>query len=286
MFQQDQFYLFLPSSTVANSDWKGRKANTLSEFRIKLPHKLSLTGEWECGLSEIHWPNTLLNVSNGKDFFFTASIDETNPPDNRISNSFTISCFLPAKNYTSEVEIADSLSEIYQDRLDEVEKLGQISPQGNKDLRIRFLYKFDRIKIKIDNPSLVSVTLSNPLLYMLGLKKNPEKLTTDTVADYPVDLHNGVFSLFVYCSILQSQIVGDCLAPLLKVVPIEGKWGEIVYRSFNPYQYLPLAQKQIDTVEIHIASEAGRVINFQFGKVLIVLHFRRRKTRFYDPALL
>ncbi len=40
-----------------------------------------------------------------------------------------------------------------------------------------------------------------------------------------VDLRRGLDSLYVYSSIVEPRIVGDKIAPLLRIVPITGKHG-------------------------------------------------------------
>ena len=53
-----QFYLHLPS----NSSLDKFPNNTVSEYRVGLPETISLTGEWEVALTEIHYPHTWNNV--------------------------------------------------------------------------------------------------------------------------------------------------------------------------------------------------------------------------------
>ena len=49
-----QFYLHLPS----NSSLDKFPNNTLTEYRVGLPQTISLTGEWEVALTEIHYPHS------------------------------------------------------------------------------------------------------------------------------------------------------------------------------------------------------------------------------------
>ena len=53
-----QFYLHLPS----NSSFHKFSNNTLTEYRVGLPQTVSLTGDWEVGLAEIHYPHSWNNV--------------------------------------------------------------------------------------------------------------------------------------------------------------------------------------------------------------------------------
>ncbi len=51
------FYLTLPSNSSANY-----YDNTLTKFTTRLQSSVSLTGEWEVGLSEIIFPHTWLTL--------------------------------------------------------------------------------------------------------------------------------------------------------------------------------------------------------------------------------
>ena len=49
-----QFYLHLPS----NSSLDKFPQNTLTENRVSLPQTITLEGEWEVALTEIHYPHS------------------------------------------------------------------------------------------------------------------------------------------------------------------------------------------------------------------------------------
>ena len=72
-----------------------------------------------------------------------------------------------------------------------------------------------------------------------------------------VDLWCGFESLYVYSSIVEPRIVGDKIAPLLRIVLITGRHGEMVTARFDHVQY------------------TGRPVPFERGKVTMTLHFRR-----------
>ena len=87
---------------------------------------------------------------------------------------------------------------------------------------------------------------------------------------------NGLYSLYVYCPILEPRTVGDIKVPLLRIVPIEGVNGDFVSKSFETIHYIPLQYKRFETIEIYIRDDTGNPIPFQWGKVIVTLSFRRR----------
>ena len=56
------FYLVLPS----NSSISTNPNNTLTQYITNLPRRLSLSGEWKCGLTEIHYPHDCYNIRNAE----------------------------------------------------------------------------------------------------------------------------------------------------------------------------------------------------------------------------
>ena len=57
-----EFYLVLPS----NSSMVTHPNNTLAQYITNLPRRISLSGDWECGLTEIHYPHDWYNVRNAR----------------------------------------------------------------------------------------------------------------------------------------------------------------------------------------------------------------------------
>src|ERR1043165_1109963 len=53
------FYLYLPS----NSSMGYYPENTLAHFKTKLHNTIELEGDWEIGLSEIHFPKTWYTIA-------------------------------------------------------------------------------------------------------------------------------------------------------------------------------------------------------------------------------
>ena len=111
---------------------------------------------------------------------------------------------------------------------------------------------------------------------MLGFSPNTVISRTST-AERAVDLEHGFHYLYVYCDIIQSQYVGDALVPLLRIVPVEGKDGERISKSFMRSQYLPVSRKQFETIEVNIKRDTGEFVPFEFGRVLLTLHFRQSR---------
>jgi hypothetical protein len=72
-------------------------------------------------------------------------------------------------------------------------------------------------------------------------------------------------------------MVGDAHVPLLGIVPAEGRDGEMITRVLDPIQYCPLLQRRFQTMEIDIRDDAGSIVPFERGRVVVTIHCRKRK---------
>ncbi|KAL9973271.1 hypothetical protein ACROYT_G019701 [Oculina patagonica] len=112
--------------------------------------------------------------------------------------------------------------------------------------------------------------------YLLGFP--PKQIfSTTTTAEREADLEYGFHDLYIYCDITQPQYVGNALVPLLRIVPVEGKDGQRISKSFIRPQYIPVSRKQFESIEVNIKRDTGDSVSFEFGRVLLTLHFRQIK---------
>jgi hypothetical protein len=72
-------------------------------------------------------------------------------------------------------------------------------------------------------------------------------------------------------------MVGDAQVPLLRIVPVEGRDGEMITRVFDQIEYCPLLQRRFQTVEIDIRDDTGSIVQFERGRVVVTLHCRKRR---------
>ena len=96
--------------------------------------------------------------------------------------------------------------------------------------------------------------------------------------DNVVDMDQGFDTIYVYTDVVESRIVGDSLAPLLRSLPVGGNHGAAVYDRFTNIHYVPLLYAHFKSTEINIRDDTGRFVPFEYGKVIVTLHFQRRRT--------
>ena len=94
-------------------------------------------------------------------------------------------------------------------------------------------------------------------------------------APYPPDLRRGIYSLYVYCDFCMETFVGNTLVPLLRTVSFNARaYGETVTVLYDNPIYVPINKRAIDSVEIKIGDDNGKLVPFVEGKTALTLHFR------------
>ena len=85
------------------------------------------------------------------------------------------------------------------------------------------------------------------------------------VASRVVNLNN-INAIFVYLDVIQSQIVGDTLTPLLDVVAVQGGPEDLVCSRFDKLHYKPVVRKHFSNIYISLRDDQGDPIRFEKGK--------------------
>ena len=128
-------------------------------------------------------------------------------------------------------------------------------------------FKFDEVsqKVTLFLKPRTSARLSPPLARLLGFDMTDIPYGRNKGSRLS-DLAQGFSSLYVYFNVVQPTVVGDSFVPLLKIVPVEGKTGHTVTRTYQNIQYLPVQANNFETVEIQIAKDTGELVPFERGK--------------------
>ena len=298
------FYLYLPSNTGDFID------NSINKFRVKLPHLIDLDGEWEVALVEIGYPITWFNIDSEKDaeieVMFKGEIEYTTKPI-PFNNYSSIDELCDAINYTldemvSKENEAVSIKFYYDKFIHRVcikpnfsgfkPNLHFIRLSQHLQYMLGFkspvLMPFDGlIEVKFKNDDITQIHIvpsegivwtsydfADNIIYFLNIL-NQKNMSFINAADIP-DLRVGLYSLYVYCNIVEPQIIGNAMAPILRAVNIRGNFGDIIDEVYNNPHYVPVLKKEFNIIEINISDDTGKLVNFQYGKVFVKLHFRMK----------
>ena len=124
------------------------------------------------------------------------------------------------------------------------------------------------------------VHLSPRMAELLGYPATDKGYTLTTSGRAPMlpQLEGNAHSLYIYSSVVENQLVGDTIAPLLRVVcPVSDKMGEKISEKYIRPYYVPVYANYIDTIDITIRTTTGHLYPFLSGDpVILNLHFRPR----------
>ena len=128
----------------------------------------------------------------------------------------------------------------------------------------------------------VKVELSETLVKLLGFTKTSVFTKGTRIAADIYNLQLSLSSLWVYTDIVEPTIVGDSVANLLRIIPVENtaKVGRrTVVRLYERPHYLKIMNNNIGMVEIEVTTSHGLSPILFKDLIVAKLHFRRRHVR-------
>ena len=267
------FYLTLPS----NSSLNFYPSNTLTHYTTVLAQDVDLNGQWEVGLSEIQYPRSWQNIQKNNcwiNVYCNETLQETlNVPHGQYDTPEQLiaglnQLFTPAPPPYTATDSSQDTGHIIV--------LTQPAQTQNQERSVVFNYHSVAQKVTIEVLEAYTIELSPTLQYILGMEENSLN-DGKHQGSHVVDVHQGFYSLYVYCNLIEPWLVGDTRASLLRIVPIEGHGHQMITKTYQHIQYLPLGQKHFRTIEIDIKKDTGEKVPFEVGKLVVTLHFRKRK---------
>ena len=207
--------------TVSTSHYRATRhwtcTPTLTHYITTLPQRVSLSGQWECGLVEIQYPHTWYNVRKENSWFAIVNGSE---------GSYDID------KGNTEVGYYDR-----PERLITAINRSLKVASDKKNVTLSYSKITQKVTVDLDPGMMLSMDMSN----ILGFNKF--LIRTAREGDSVVDMAQGFYSLYVYTNVVESRVVGHSVVPLLRIVPLEGKHGDVVSKSFDNVQYIPLIKK-------------------------------------------
>lgn len=250
------FYAFFPSNACPDL----YPDNTTSHFKIQLRNRLELTGDWQVALMQVHYPNTIAQVTDGENEITFVKED----------GSKEIFQVKPGY-YTGTADFLFALHEA----LTPIET----GPNGEGRESVVEVTPDQHIMFyAMQNRPYAKYTFSPRLAMMLGLEHpGPYPAQKELCAPMQINLNLGIPPLqFIYMDKITEQIVGDCHAPLLATIPTNttGPYGGVSVHTFEHPLYFDLVTKSFDTLEVNIRDHTGKFVSFNHGTSMLLCHFR------------
>ena len=247
MYTNEQgFYITLPSE----SSKKLFPDNNPSEYTVRLPRWVHLKGEWEIGLHSIAY--TPWNI-----------IQHLDEPISFMTGGKEGKGRKMRKHYSSVHEYVSDIRKSLVDKSNEIE----------------FFYLLDG-KVKIRLSPGYTLHLRREQAIVLGFMTFEDPAETYDIENaqetgtYKANLYRET-NIHVYCDIVQPQIVGDKMAPLVAVVPCQktAETYETLYAVENIH-YIPVQTKSFQNIQVHLRSSTEEPIPFEHGRAAITLHLK------------
>lgn len=239
--------------------------NTVTSYTTHLPKQIRLEGdEWEIALVEAHYPCSFMTVGKNA----------------RITIDYT-SVFTRTTLIETEHVVAKLKSGYYRNITALLEEINT-----NADivefLEMTYDKDLDRVRIRLLNTNVTKFSLSHELALQLGFDNIQYELMTnitELIGLWAPNLLMGLPAhIYVYCDLVEPQLIGDTTAPLLKIVNIDReRYAHGVYKSviYTTPHYVPVVKTTFDTIEVDLRDHTGEKLPFIFGTSYVKLHFKR-----------
>ncbi|KAM7440857.1 hypothetical protein ABFA07_010026 [Porites harrisoni] len=251
---------------------------------MQLPSQLHLSEDWEVAMTHIIYPHTWENIHSNQVPYLLRYNGE---------KEWTLPIYLPRATYRTVEDLISGM----------VTGLESAKRLGGKEC----FYIHEKVKYyyELYLPTGFQVMLPKNLARALGylnhrdlvpalhhisgptsvqLNKNQSMTltaTTTTIRRNDV-LVWGMLSkhsfqtMYVYSDLIESLVVGNVQANLLRMILPRGQPGEMVADEIKRPTYHRLRTSIFFSVEMNIRRDTGRLISFASGAVRITLHFRQR----------
>ena len=243
------FYITLPNDSSKDFE------NNPSEYTTRLPRWIQLNGEWETGLHSIAYTPWYIarHLDEPISFAYPDKVDN-NGKSGRMK-----------KHYTTVYEYVTSIKK-------------SLEEAHVTDNEIKFKFELNG-KVTITLSPGYKVYLRREQAIVLGFMTFEDSAEVKEIAksetgSYVANLHRET-NIYVYCDIVQPQIVGDKTVPLLGIVPSEKttETYEALYVVENMC-YIPIQTKSFQKIKILLRSSTNESIPFEYGRAAVTLHLK------------
>ena len=273
----------------SNASKKLYPDNKPEHFKVHLPKPISLSGEWEGGLSLVGFENTWQNIKTQCVFKVKFSVIKDG-----VSGVDSFECkFKPGYYDSAETIIANinwlirtNMSDYItkQTSLVTTIKIEGISSEGEDDEVGRLAFgklelnkEMGRVKIVSKNPNFeIEIVEGREIWAALGVLLDTKSLKPINNFQFEPAMNMHLPTLFIYSPIIEYQSVGDTSAPLLALAPNQGAFASYCFYKYDRPLYCKLAHNYISDLEIQILDHRGIQVPLGKAVTFLLLLFRKR----------
>ena len=280
MDEDKSLVLYLPSNVVSQR----YVSNTPSHFKIPLAEPLNFHDPHnrEVSLSELYFPSLYYNISQDN--------------NSNLTIQYHIKGVVHTKNITILQDHYDPASYVKEVNK-EIKKIkhkftATSEPKVLFKGRLEYNPNSRKITLVLNNHLEAMTFYGDDFRNMLGLEKanDPGDLTMTFKEDelcsmreyykFPKSCsfnYKGAH-IYVSSSLVKDSIVGNVIAPIIRVVGLEDQpKSETIHRELTVAYYLPLRSSSFNEVVLELTDGMGNSMKFNQGNSVAVFHFRNKK---------
>lgn len=279
---ENEFYITVQS----DSSLQTYPDNKTSNFTVSLPRAINLTGDWKVALVSASYPNTIQNVPPYHDSLKLSLLKYAEGwPESRYLH-LDVFIHLPIDYYSSVNEIVSLLNENTRLKM-RGRDLGDlfVFDQETKKVKVNTVARSNFVRCqeimlngKVARAYAKTLQFEGRLGMILGFEPDTNLLNDEEIiAKFYPRLENGVSqNTYIYCDLIEPQIIGHKMAQIIKIMPTLTKnatFGEMILHDFSTRDYYPVVKKNIQEIKIDIRENTGELLPFAFGQSTLTLHF-------------
>jgi hypothetical protein len=248
------FYMTIPSDSSVDYC----PNNTVGRFVTKLPEHIRLEGDYEMGLAEFIYPHSWYNVDNKDWKYWIAAVQ-------KVEEKAFPKIFIQSGYYEDGSAFADELNRECHRAFD--------------DLDIKFSYSetLGRFSLAVHLTGAHLFGMSEDLQrYMgFGLRLREEIFRHDGRSGIRRKSRTEPHVRLLRRGVSHGRRRHKNTAA--RVWNVTGKHGDVARYTYDQPHYVPVGRREFDTIEVAINNELGKPMSFEYGKSVVILHFRRRR---------
>ena len=117
----------------------------------------------------------------------------------------------------------------------------------NNNIKLTYNALTGKVTAQLKNGYQLVLTGRLSIIFGFGGKELVLKKTTQS--PYVTDL-SPMLTICVYCDIVEPQVIEDTNAQLLKTIPVECQFGDVIAKTFANIQYVPIQTRSFENIEI------------------------------------
>ena len=240
---------------------------------------MKLYENWDVGISEILLTKTWFNIVEDEEIRLLTELKGIS----------TQSCLIPAGCYRDLTSVMNKLNEcisklIGQFRITKTDGETVLPViRFTKDEK-RIVILPGKLKQKMIMPllpvslrAILGFNLYTDFDFNADVEVDGKLIKGACIANRVVDISATIHAIYVYCVIVKSSVVSDSFSELLREVSVpNAEFGETIQKICDQPQFFPLERKEFQTIAIDIKDDTKTTLKFDSGRVIVVLHFRKR----------